>query len=115
MASLLPTFHPLSVTHASGPRALAFRLRYWLWVRWVYYRGFNGQDQWMIEHMEIPPERLYRPDVSITAWRKWCQDRARGAAPPAAAPAEEWTAAAVADYEAAEAAAARMSAPATPA
>ena len=28
------------------------------------------------------PERLYRPDASITAWRKLCE-QARGAPPPA--------------------------------
>jgi len=98
----------LAVTEATGLRALLFRLWYRLWVRWVFYRGFNGQDQWMIEQMQIPPERLYRPDVSITAWRKWCQEQARGATPTAAAaPTEDWATAAAADYVAAEAATAR--------
>ena len=34
----------------------------------------------MIGLMNTPPEQLYRPDVSITAWRKYCQESARGAA-----------------------------------
>jgi hypothetical protein len=50
----------------------------------------------MIQLMDIPPERLYRPDVSITAWRKWCQDRARGA-PAAERSAAEWEAPPVVD------------------
>ncbi len=94
----------LAVTHATGLRALLFRLWYRLWVRWAYYGGFNGQDQWMIEQMQIPPERLYRPDVSITAWRKWCQEQARRGAAPATAPAGDWASAADAEYAAVEAA-----------
>jgi hypothetical protein len=34
----------------------------------------------MVETMSIPPERLYRPDVSIIAWRKMCE-RPRGTSP----------------------------------
>jgi nitrite reductase/ring-hydroxylating ferredoxin subunit len=68
----------LSVTHTTGPRALAFRLRYWLWVRWLHHGQFYGQDEWMIGLMNTPPEQLYRPDASITAWRKYCEESARG-------------------------------------
>jgi hypothetical protein len=67
----------------------------------------------MIEQMQIPPERLYRPDVSITAWRKWCQEQARGATSSAAAdPTEDWATAAAAEYLTAEAAMAREEVPA---
>ena len=39
---------------------------------------FNNQDAWMVELMpESGPERLYRPDASITGWRKLCES-ARG-------------------------------------
>jgi len=69
----------LSAAWGSAAKQLAFRLRYWLYIRWLYYGLLNqAQDQWMIELMDVPPERLYRPDVSITAWRKWCQEHARG-------------------------------------
>jgi hypothetical protein len=34
----------------------------------------------------VPPEQLYRPDGSITAWRKWCHEHARQAPVPAAEP-----------------------------
>jgi hypothetical protein len=56
--------------------------------------------------MAFPPERLYRPDVSITAWRKWCHETARGArqATPAATTAADWERAAAEDFEAAVAA-----------
>jgi hypothetical protein len=51
---------------------------FWIWRRWAYMGQFNAQDQWMIESMSIPPERLYRPDASITAWRKLVEDVSRG-------------------------------------
>jgi nitrite reductase/ring-hydroxylating ferredoxin subunit len=68
----------LSATWGAPVKRLLFRLRYWLYVRWLYYGLLNrAQDQWMIGQMDIPPERLYRPDVSITSWRKWCHEHAR--------------------------------------
>jgi hypothetical protein len=75
----------LSVTQATGLEALWFRLRYRLWVRWFHHGQFYGQDEWMIGLMNTPPERLYRPDASITAWRTYCEEKARGrgaASPP---------------------------------
>jgi hypothetical protein len=27
--------------------------------------------------MNCPPERLFRPDAAIVAWRRWCHDNAR--------------------------------------
>jgi phenylpropionate dioxygenase-like ring-hydroxylating dioxygenase large terminal subunit len=62
----------------TGLGAIAFKLIFWLWRRWAYMGQFNAQDQWMIESMQIPPERLYRPDASITAWRKLVEDVSRG-------------------------------------
>jgi hypothetical protein len=76
----------LAVKFTQGSDALLWRARYRTYIRPIYYGLLNrAQDQWMISHMQTPPERLYRPDVSITAWRRWCQDQARDAAPPAAA------------------------------
>jgi phenylpropionate dioxygenase-like ring-hydroxylating dioxygenase large terminal subunit len=73
----------LSVVFRTGVGALAFRLKYWLNIYWLHYRFFNrSQDQWMVELMDTPPERLYRPDRSITGWRKWAHQTARGAAAP---------------------------------
>jgi phenylpropionate dioxygenase-like ring-hydroxylating dioxygenase large terminal subunit len=77
----------LAVTHARGVRAFLFRLRYWVYLRPIFHGRFNDQDTWMVRLMRTPPERLYRPDVSIIAWRK-LGEYARGAASAAGAPAE---------------------------
>jgi len=58
---------------------LRFRLYYRLWVRWVFHGMFNDEDRLMVDVMDAPPERLYRPDVSITEWRKLVEETARGA------------------------------------
>ncbi len=57
---------------------LRFRLYYWGWVRWVFHGMFNDEDRLMVDVMDAPPERLYRPDVSITEWRKLVEENARG-------------------------------------
>ena len=76
------------VARASGLAALKEHLYFWSYFRWAQLVQFNSQDTWMVELMpETPPERLYRPDVSITAWRKLCE-HARGEA-PAAIPLDE--------------------------
>lgn len=60
----------------SGPvgRAMA-ALRYWVYIRWLFHWKFNNQDNEMVELLpgRSHPERLFRPDVSITAWRKLCE------------------------------------------
>jgi hypothetical protein len=77
------------VARAPGLAALKEHIYFWSYYRWAQLIQFNDQDTWMVELMpETPPERLYRPDVSITAWRKLCE-HARGDAPPAAPLAEE--------------------------
>jgi hypothetical protein len=69
------------VTRGANWSALAFRFRYWLYRRWLFHVGFNSQDGWMVELMpETAPERLFRPDSSITAWRRLCEG-ARGEEP----------------------------------
>ena len=57
---------------------LRFRLYYRLWVRWVFHGMFNDEDRLMVDVMDAPPERLYRPDVAITEWRKMVEETARG-------------------------------------
>jgi phenylpropionate dioxygenase-like ring-hydroxylating dioxygenase large terminal subunit len=61
------------VQFRKGFSALVAKLRYLLFVRWVFHGQFTGQDRWMVEAMHAPPERLYRPDVSITRWRALCE------------------------------------------
>src|SRR5579883_173592 len=63
----------LVVKFTTGLDALLFKLRYWLYLRWLFHGLFNDQDAIMVEDMDCPPERLYRPDVSIIAWRKMCE------------------------------------------
>lgn len=74
----------LAVVHISGLPALLFRLKYWTYLRPIFHGQFNDQDTWMVRLMRTPPERLYRPDVSIIAWRKLAETargrRARGPA-----------------------------------
>jgi hypothetical protein len=54
-----------------------FQASYWLQRRWLN-RQFTDQDGWMIHLMPMTaPERLYRPDASIIAWRRLCE-HARG-------------------------------------
>lgn len=57
---------------------LRFRLYYRTWVRWVFHGLFNDEDRLMVDVMDAPPERLYRPDVSITEWRRLVEETARG-------------------------------------
>jgi hypothetical protein len=61
-----------------------FLAEYWLHRRWLNTQ-FTNQDAMVIAMMTMEgPERLYRPDASITAWRRLCE-HARGAEPDTAA------------------------------
>ncbi|MGH7817341.1 MAG: Rieske 2Fe-2S domain-containing protein [Candidatus Binatia bacterium] len=78
-------YFQFSVKWASGFKAWRFRVAYWLWWRWLAHVQFNGQDAWMVKLMDPfyaeqdgwKRERLYRPDIGLTAWRKHCQENAR--------------------------------------
>ncbi len=78
-------YFQFSVKSTSGFSAWRFRLAYWLWWRWLAHVQFNGQDAWMVQLMEPfyskedgwNRERLFRPDIGLTAWRKHCQENAR--------------------------------------
>ncbi|GAA3411536.1 Rieske 2Fe-2S domain-containing protein [Streptosporangium vulgare] len=54
----------------TGLKAQAFKLKYLAAVRWLFHGQFTAQDAWMVDVMDAPPEKLYRPDLSITAWRR---------------------------------------------
>jgi hypothetical protein len=45
----------------------------------VFHGLFNDEDALMVDVMDAPPERLYRPDIAITEWRRLCESTARGA------------------------------------
>jgi nitrite reductase/ring-hydroxylating ferredoxin subunit len=73
------------ILRGHGLKALHFRLVYQLWYRWIHHVQFNNQDTSTVALMpETTPSPLYRPDVSIIAWRKLCE-HARGE-PPAHEP-----------------------------
>jgi hypothetical protein len=53
-----------------------FYLKYLFGIRWLFHGQFSGQDHWMVSETDAPPERLYRPDISIIEWRKLFTQRA---------------------------------------
>jgi len=58
------------VNFKQGWDTLRFYAKYLGAVRWLFHGQFSGQDAWMVDVMDSPPERLYRPDLSLTAWRR---------------------------------------------
>ena len=58
------------VRFVTGWRKYLFYLWYLLGIRWMFHGNFSGQDHWMVENTDAPPERLYRPDISLNEWRK---------------------------------------------
>jgi phenylpropionate dioxygenase-like ring-hydroxylating dioxygenase large terminal subunit len=56
---------------------LAFVAKYLGAVRWLFHGNFSHQDAWMVEATNAPPERLYRPDSSLIAWRQLAEESAR--------------------------------------
>ncbi len=54
---------------------LWFRAKYRAYIRWVFHGQFTGQDAWMVDVMEVPPERLYRPDTSVLEWRNLVEEK----------------------------------------
>lgn len=59
----------IMVNFTEGWRALRFYAKYLGAIRWLFHGQFSGQDAWMVDVTDAPPEKLYRPDVSLTAWR----------------------------------------------
>ena len=64
------------VDFARGLSTARFYAKYLLAVRWLFHGQFSGQDAWMVDVTDAPPERLYRPDVSLTAWRNLAENEA---------------------------------------
>jgi phenylpropionate dioxygenase-like ring-hydroxylating dioxygenase large terminal subunit len=68
----------VSVKRTGGFGALMWALRYWTYIRYVHHVMLNRwEDGSIVEAMDCPPERLFRPDVAIVAWRRWCEQKAR--------------------------------------
>ena len=75
-----------SLRWTTGLGAWLWRLRYWSYIRLIHHIRLNrDEDGPMIAAMNSPPEQLFRPDVAIVAWRRWCHDNARRSPAEAAA------------------------------
>jgi hypothetical protein len=61
------------VNFTKGAKTLPFYAKYLGAIRWLFHGQFSGQDKWMVEVTDAPPERLYRPDDSLLQWRKLAQ------------------------------------------
>lgn len=64
----------IMVRFEQGLKARAFQVKYLAAIRWLFHGQFTRQDAWMVDVMDAPPERLYRPDLSLTAWRRHVED-----------------------------------------
>jgi phenylpropionate dioxygenase-like ring-hydroxylating dioxygenase large terminal subunit len=53
-----------------GIKKYLFYIWYLLGIRWMFHGNFSGQDHWMVDNTDAPPERLYRPDISLIEWRR---------------------------------------------
>lgn len=60
----------IMVRFEKGLKAGAFKAKYLGAIRWLFHGQFTGQDAWMVDVMNAPPEKLYRPDLSLTAIRR---------------------------------------------
>jgi nitrite reductase/ring-hydroxylating ferredoxin subunit len=72
----------IMVRFEKGVRARIFQAKYLAAIRWLFHGQFTAQDAWMVNVMDAPPERLYRPDLSLTAWRRHVEDVAPTVQPP---------------------------------
>ncbi|MEU6256866.1 Rieske 2Fe-2S domain-containing protein [Streptomyces sp. NPDC047043] len=62
------------VNFTEGWKTLGFYAKYLGAIRWLFHGQFSGQDAWMVDVTDAPPEKLYRPDVSLTAWRNLSEE-----------------------------------------
>jgi phenylpropionate dioxygenase-like ring-hydroxylating dioxygenase large terminal subunit len=68
----------VSMKRTRGFGKLLWKLRYWTYIRHLHHVVLNRwEDGLMVQNMNCPPERLFRPDAAIVAWRRWCHDNAR--------------------------------------
>ena len=77
----------VSMRRAKGLAKMLWRARYWLVIRPLHHVLLNRrEDGFIVENMSAPPEWLFRPDISIIAWRRWCEQKMRNS-PAGASPA----------------------------
>jgi phenylpropionate dioxygenase-like ring-hydroxylating dioxygenase large terminal subunit len=76
----------IMVRFEDGPQGLLFKAKYLAAIRWLFHGQFTAQDAWMVDVMDAPPEKLYRPDLSITGWRRMIEKAAPTPQPHKAPP-----------------------------
>ncbi len=76
----------IMVRFERGVKARLFQAKYLIAIRWLFHGQFTAQDAWMVDVMDAPPERLYRPDLSLTAWRRHVEDVAPTVQPATTGP-----------------------------
>ena len=64
------------VQFKTGLAKALFHLKYLVGIRWLFHGQFSSQDHWMVAETDAPPERLYRPDVSLIEWRRLVEEAA---------------------------------------
>ena len=62
------------VQFKTGVERARFYAKYLGGIRWLFHGNFSGQDGWMVERTTAPPERLYRPDISLLEWRRLVEE-----------------------------------------
>jgi hypothetical protein len=62
------------VQFKTGLARLGFYAKYLGGIRWLFHGDFSNQDHWMVAETDAPPERLYRPDVSLLEWRRLVEE-----------------------------------------
>lgn len=62
------------VQFKTGLAKAGFYAKYLGGIRWLFHGQFSGQDHWMVAETDAPPERLYRPDISLIEWRRLIEE-----------------------------------------
>ncbi len=62
------------VQFKTGLAKYFFYLKYLIGIRWLFHGQFSSQDHWMVAETDAPPERLYRPDISLIEWRRLVEE-----------------------------------------
>ena len=64
------------VQFKTGLARALFYFKYLAGIRWLFHGQFSAQDHWMVAETDAPPERLYRPDISLIEWRRLVEEEA---------------------------------------
>jgi len=62
------------VQFKTGLARALFYFKYLIGIRWLFHGQFSRQDHWMVAETDAPPERLYRPDISLIEWRRLVEE-----------------------------------------